>query len=472
MLRKWVCLMLLLAALGNGAAAPLPKDAIPMWFQDEAGRHLIPRGFVVVTEQNGVPTEYTLDDYRRMVRLGANFQVIRLTLGPLGGWPGNELRQDYLEKLDRFVAYGREVGLQTTFKLTVYYSKGFNWTALWKNENGEQDFVSRAWHVVWKRYQDEPTVFGYDLLNEPHKGTLPDYRTCETDYLVPLYRRLIDELHRVDSSKWAFFQPLLRNNEDRPQHYNPFVAMLTPLDREKVVYAPHTYEGKLDKIAPTLDRYQTEAARSNAPMMMGEWGPATPEAMDRDWEKQVNFQRIYLTTVREFDRRGLGGMKAWFTGSDFMMKNKNGPFTRAVFRDPVAVGTAERKYLMYYVARPGPLAVAGRIEQYAFDVATRTFAMRFRPDRTVEGSTIFLGADRHYPDGFSVAFDENLVLACDPLHGGKLRVIRGSRGDAEKLAWDGKTQRLTVSRWPGNGEVSTLKVFPGTTGLEQAYSTE
>jgi len=37
---------------------------IQVWFRDDAGRHFIPRGFVVVTEQSGVPsTDYSLDDY-------------------------------------------------------------------------------------------------------------------------------------------------------------------------------------------------------------------------------------------------------------------------------------------------------------------------------------------------------------------------------------------------------------------------
>jgi len=456
----------ILLAITANAADELPDGSIPVWFRDDAGRHVIPRGFVVVTEQGTTQTDYTAADYARMVRLGANFQIIRLTLGPLGGWPGNTLQQSYLDKVDRFVALGREAGLRTVFKLTVYYCKGFDWTVLWENAHGEQDAVAKAWHLIWERYKDEASVFGYDLLNEPHKGTLPDYRACEVECLVPLYRRLIDELHAVDSEKWALYQPLLRNDADRPQHYNPFVEMLTPIERERIAYAPHTYETTLDKIAPTLQRYREEAARSGAPMMMGEWGPATPEAMDRAWEKQVRCQRIYRTTVEEFDRWGLGGMKAWFTGSEHMLKGKTGRFTWAVFRDPVAVGTAERKYLMDYVARPGPLAVAGRIERYAFDFATRTFRMRFSPDRSVETSTLYVGADRHYPDGFSVALDGSVLLTWDPMDGDTLRATEDG---ADTFTWDNRTQRLIVSRWPGDGTVCLLRIFPGTTGLEQVY---
>ena len=169
----------LLAPCFPASAQTADEPPITVWFQDDDGRHFIPRGFAVVTEQRGVPTtDYSLDDYR------------------------------------------------------------------WKNEKNEQDYVVKAWRTIWERYKDDDSVFGYDLLNEPHKGSLPDYRACEKERLVPLYRRLIDALRTIDSKKWTLVQPLLREKEDRPQHDNPFVAFMTPIEREGVVYAPHTYEGK------------------------------------------------------------------------------------------------------------------------------------------------------------------------------------------------------------------------------------
>jgi len=473
-MKKTLIAMALAALLSlclPASAQTADEPPITVWFRDDDGRHFIPRGFVVVTEQSGVPTtDYSLDDYRRMLRLGANFQVIRLTLGPLGGWPGNELQQEYLEKVDRLVGYGKEMGFKTCFKLTVYFCKGFDWTALWKNERNEQDYVARAWRAIWKRYQDEESIFGYDLLNEPHKGRLADYRVCEKESLVPLYRRLIDELRTIDSEKWTLVQPLLREKEDRTQHYNPFVAFMTPIEREGVVYAPHIYEGKPENLGPTLDRYAEEAARLSAPLMIGEWGPATSESTDKDWEAQTRFQRIYFVTTQIFDRRGLGSVKAWFTGSKTMYSGKQGPYTWSLFRDPVAVGTAERKYVMDFVAHPGPLAVAGRIERYGFDFANRVFAIDVQVDRDLGVSTIFVGADRHYPDGFSVLLDNSVVVVSDPLKGGELRILKSPEGWAKAFSWDPRTQRLNISRWPGTGKTATLKIIPGITGLAQVYS--
>ena len=81
--------------------------------RDEQGRHVIPRGFVINTEDSYGNIYYTTDDYHRMVRMGADFQVIRLRLGKLGGYPGNDLDETYLVHLDSLVQMGKNAGLKT-----------------------------------------------------------------------------------------------------------------------------------------------------------------------------------------------------------------------------------------------------------------------------------------------------------------------------------------------------------------------
>ncbi len=102
--------------------------------RDEQGRHIVPRGFVINTEDSKGNIYYTPGDYHRMVKMGANFQVIRLRLGALGGYPGNELEQSYLLHLDSLVQMGKNAGLKTNFKLTVYVTEGFDWADFWKNK--------------------------------------------------------------------------------------------------------------------------------------------------------------------------------------------------------------------------------------------------------------------------------------------------------------------------------------------------
>lgn len=52
---------------------------------DAQGREVIPGGFVTITQDRLGDIHYTQDDYRRTVRMGANFVVIRVMLGRIGG---------------------------------------------------------------------------------------------------------------------------------------------------------------------------------------------------------------------------------------------------------------------------------------------------------------------------------------------------------------------------------------------------
>ncbi len=62
--------------------------------RDENGRHVIPRGFVVNTNDGAGELYYTSDDYLRMVRMGANYQVVRLELGKLSSFQGSQLKPE------------------------------------------------------------------------------------------------------------------------------------------------------------------------------------------------------------------------------------------------------------------------------------------------------------------------------------------------------------------------------------------
>lgn len=462
--------IMLLASLSASLAQSAESDGkASFWFPDEQNRHFVPRGFVTVTEDGVGPVQYSREDYYRMVRCGANLQVIRLKLGQLGGWPGTQLHEDYLQQVDAMVRLGGEVGLKTAFKMTVYGTPGFGghegWTRLWLNENQEQDHVIRAWRAIWQRYQDDPSVFGYDLLNEPFRGTLAeDYQQATQTRLIPLYRWLIDELHKISPEKWAIYQPLLLDINDRGPGKLPMVEMGTPIGRQRIIFAPHGYFPNAELHAKAVKRHLREAALSGAGLMMGEWGRQTYKGMDDDPAKQADYRRLYAEVAAVFDRHGLGMVKPWFTGTR-RWNGKKRNYTWSVFRDAAAVGTVERKYVMDIVARPAPLTVAGRIQRFGFDLATRTFSMTFAADRKQGTSEVFVGENRHYPDGFTVVFNDMLQLARDPLRPEAWRVLQApAHTDTSAFRFDAKTQRLRVTCWPGVQEKCTLTIIPGTTG--------
>ena len=97
-----------------------PFAQIKHGLRDELGRHIIPRGFVVNTNDHKGEVFFNSDDYARMVQMGANTQVVRLELGKLSNFPGGKLQPNYLKKLDNLVRLGRHHGIKTVFKMTVY----------------------------------------------------------------------------------------------------------------------------------------------------------------------------------------------------------------------------------------------------------------------------------------------------------------------------------------------------------------
>ena len=147
----------------------LSNAQIKHGLRDDEGRHIIPRGFVVNTNDHKGEVFFNSDDYARMVRMGANTQVIRLELGKLSNFPGAKLETNYLKKLDTLVALGRHSGIITVFKMTVYSVDKFIWEEFWQSRIGESKTYIDAWKVVVKRFSDDDSGLGYDVVNDPRK---------------------------------------------------------------------------------------------------------------------------------------------------------------------------------------------------------------------------------------------------------------------------------------------------------------
>ena len=448
-------------------AAPALAENVPtnIVLRDEQGREMVPGGYVTLTEDGKGTIHYTPDDYRRMVRMGANFQVIRTTLGRLGGWPGKEGDASYPAQLDAMVRMGREAGLKTVFKLVIYDIRPFGsaqWDAIYQNTNGTQDALAAAWSKLWNCYKDEPSVFGYDLLNEPQRGLDPDEERCCREQLLPTLRRLADAMHAVSPGKWALYQPLYRETGAGD---GPFLPMREPFGRDRVIYAPHLYSMDLAMMNKTLDRYLQEAVLSKAPLLLGEWGPATDIAADTDPKKQARYTNVYQATANALDQRGVGGIKAWFCGTRAPLKTKKrpNPYTWAIFSDTDPVGQIERKHITDSLARPRPLAVAGHLERHGFDFATRTLEVSLQPDPKLGGTEIFVPAERFYPDGFRVEVGPGLTLALNP-GVAKLSTLNSAdetnRGQADLVQWDAGSQHLVIRKWIVKSPSLAVKISP------------
>lgn len=434
--------------------------------RDEQGRHMIPRGFVINTNDHLGEVFFDSDDYARMVRMGANVQVVRLELGKLSKFPGGKLDPNYLLKLDSLVTLGKNSGIKTVFKMTVYGVDAFVWEDFWQNKHSEYDTYIDAWKVIWKRYAAVPYVLGYDVVNEPRKLSMDiTYAELTKKYLIPLYQKIIDECQQIDADKLILIQSIFMNKGEGIDN-NQYAEISVPIHRKNVVFAPHIYQDKIEYIKPVMDRFDKESDLLNAPILIGEWGfPtfATTDTLIEGELGQLKYRELYIRTAEVFDRMGVGSIKAWFLGNRSMQNFlPGGPSTWSIFSDKKDAGTVERKYITDVISRPFPQIIAGDIQHFLFNHATRTLEIDLKPDNSKGVSSIFIGANRHYPDGFSILIDDDFVMFYNPIKNIGLETYKRPEGVyPSDYIWDTQSQKLRVLKWSEQKENLHIKIVPG-----------
>ena len=138
--------------------------------------------------------------------------------------------------------------------------------------------------------------------------------------------------------------------------------------------------------------------------------------------------------------------------------------TRSVTRTEYRALAGEHVgYITDVIVRPRPLVVAGRLERYGNDFASRTFEMTLKTDPALGATEMFVPAERHYPQGFRVDIGEGLTLE----QSGKTVSLRTARAVADEdreqarlIRWDDARQHLTIDRWVGPARSLAIKISP------------
>ncbi|MFT5883609.1 MAG: endoglycosylceramidase [Arcticibacterium sp.] len=253
---------------------------------------------------------------------------------------------------------------------------------------------------------------------------------------------------------------------------NQYAEITFPINRKNVLFAPHIYQNKLDFIKLIMDRFDKESDLLNAPIFIGEWGFPTFASTDTTISGrngQSEYREFYIRTAEVFDQMGVGSIKAWFLGNRSMQNFlPGGPSTWSIFSDNKDDGTVERKYITDIIARPFPQTVAGDIHSFMFNHATRSLDLVINPDNTKGTSKIFIGANRHYPDGFSILIDEDIVLFHNPLKNVGLEVYKSPIGiDPQDFIWEENSQKVIILKWPENRNSLNVRIVPGIRDFEE-----
>jgi hypothetical protein len=127
-----------------------------------------------------------------------------------------------------------------------------------------QDLTVNIWRKIAARYRGEPTVIGYDLLNEPiaHYFSAADLNPK----LEPLYRQIVAGIREVDRNHLIFL--------GGAQWDTNFKVFGPPFD-DKLVYTFHKYWMEVNKGA--IQEYLDFREKHSVPIWMGESGENTDE---------------------------------------------------------------------------------------------------------------------------------------------------------------------------------------------------
>jgi len=178
------------------------------------------------------------------------------------------------ELLDRVVDWCRSEGLYVILDMHAAPGgqTGDNIDDSWGypflfESNKSQELMLNLWRKIAARYQDQPTVIGYDLLNEPIAHYFDS--ASLNPKLEPLYRKIVSGIREVDRNHIIFL--------GGAQWDTNFKVFGPPFDR-KLVYTFHKYWMTVNQDA--IQEYLNFRDKYNVPIWMGESGENTDEWID------------------------------------------------------------------------------------------------------------------------------------------------------------------------------------------------
>jgi len=188
--------------------------------------------------------------------------------------------------LDRLVGWCRQAGLRVIIDLHaapggqtgVNHDDGSGYPLTFYVPR-ERRLTIALWRALASHYRNDPTILGYDLLNEP----ISPY--SDEDYLnprlEPLYREIVAVIRSVDPNHLVLLEG--------GQWSTSFAVFGRPFDANSV-YTYHKFWAKPNRAA--LQTYLNFSKRWNVPLLIGETGE-----FNDDWN--ARFRRLH-------ERLGIG----------------------------------------------------------------------------------------------------------------------------------------------------------------------
>lgn len=255
--------------------------------------------------------------------------------------------QDGFARVDSVVNWCRDNGLYLILDMhdapggqtgdNIDDSYGYPW--LMESEKSQEQFVN-IWKDIASRYNDEPVILGYELINEPIATHFAN-RDELNSKLVDLYKRVIPAIREVDNN-----HIILVGSPQWNSNFTPLEGV--DFGDQQLMYTCHRYGG--EPTADAIKSYIDFRDASNRPMYMGEIGHNTDQWQE-DFVKVMIDNNIGYTfwPYKKRDRScmmGIGMPAGW----EEIVKYSEGPHAtfaeiRANMPDRETVRRAMTEYL-------------------------------------------------------------------------------------------------------------------------------
>jgi endoglycosylceramidase len=268
---------------------------------------------------------------------------------------------------------------------------------------GLRDHFTAAIAALARRFRNDPTVAGYDILNEPSYFAIPG---TDASVLLPFYAKVIAGVtHQVHGFRQLFFvEPGV--TRDVTDTSNITVSWSRYSGYRNVVYEPHVYTRTFTPTSFPMDggylSALSDARHLGLPLWVGEFG-CNP-ADDRT---------VLTAHFREQDAFGLGSsMWLWKENAN----DTNPSAFWGVYGPPFGPGVPQRDRIRL-TSRVYPLYTAGDLLGLTYAAATGRFRMHARSRAVPPGED----------SGAAVVFVPSWVRAQVRVRGARVVVVRSGR---------------------------------------------
>ena len=236
---------------------------------------------------------------------------------------------------------------------------------------GLREHFTKAVVALARRFRNDPTVVGYDLLNEPSffavKGT-------DASVLLPFYARVIaGVVHQVGGFRQMFFiEP--GASRDLTDRSDITVAWSRYSSYRNVVYEPHVYTRTFTpKTFPMDGGYRsaiTDARHLGLPLWVGEFGCGPPDT-----------STVLRAHYREQNAFGLGSaLWLWKENAN----DTNPSQFWGVYGPPFGPGVPQPLRILL-TSGPYPLYLAGNLRRLNYDPGSGRLTLSARSNRVAFG---------------------------------------------------------------------------------------